>query len=68
MEATHSASQTAGLVGSFGQAHFGFCVLGDQRLVKRAVVTADALLRHPGGTLPHKLPRKELLGFYDQPF
>jgi hypothetical protein len=29
------------------------------------VITGDALLRHPGGTLPAKLPRAELLGFYD---
>ena len=65
MEATYSAARTTGLVDSFGQMNFGACVLGDQRLVKRAVLSADALLRHPGGTLPHKLPRKELLGFYD---
>jgi hypothetical protein len=65
MEATDSVSSGTGLVGSFGQTHFGACVLGDRRLVKRAVATADALLRHPGGTLPQKLPRNELLGFYD---
>jgi hypothetical protein len=56
MDATHRPS--------FGEEHFGACALGDRRLTRRAVVTADALLRHPGGTLPAKLPRAELLGFY----
>lgn len=50
---------------SFGQAHFGDCLLGDLRLTKRAIITADAMLRHPGGTLPAKLLKNELLGFYD---
>jgi hypothetical protein len=54
-----------GTSSSFGQAHFGGCALGDRRLTKRAVITADALLRHPDGTLPAKLPTPELLGFYD---
>lgn len=49
----------------FGQAHFGGCEFGDRRLTHRAVVTADALMRHPGGSLPSKLPRAELYGFYD---
>lgn len=49
---------------SFGEEHFGACDLGDRRLTRRAVVTADALMRHPGGTLPAKLPRAELRGFY----
>jgi hypothetical protein len=65
MEAARSNGSVAGLGCQFGQVHFGACMLGDQRLVKRAVTTADALLRHPGGTLPQKLGRKELLGFYD---
>ncbi len=51
--------------GSFGQTHFGGCVLGDRRLVKRAVGTADAMLSRPGGTLPAKLRGAQLTGFYD---
>ena len=50
---------------TFGQQHFGGCQLGDKRLNRRAVITADAMLRHPDGTLPAKLPKAELLGFYD---
>lgn len=50
---------------SFGQIHFGDCDLGDVRLTRRAVITADAMLRHPAGTLPAKLPKAQLLGFYD---
>jgi hypothetical protein len=50
---------------SFGQEHFGGCILGDKRLTARAVISADAMMRHPGGTLPGKLPKAELLGFYD---
>ena len=56
---------TTGLGVSFGEEHFGACNLGDKRLTRRAVITADALLRHPGGTLPQKLRKAELLGFYD---
>ncbi len=50
---------------SFGQEHFGQCSFGDKRLTSRAVISADALMRHPGGTLPAKLPRARLCGFYD---
>jgi hypothetical protein len=50
---------------SFGQEHFGGCIFGDKRLTARAVITADAMMRHPGGTLPGKLPKTELCGFYD---
>ena len=50
---------------TFGQEHFGGCELGDRRLTQRAIITGDALLRHPDGTLPSKLPKAELLGFYD---
>jgi hypothetical protein len=56
---TTSASQ------HFGDLHFGTCNFGDKRLTARAVSTADALMRHPGGTLPAKLPRAQLCGFYD---
>jgi hypothetical protein len=55
----------SGFVSSFGQEHFGGCQFGDKRLTARAVVTGDALLRHPGGTLPAKLPKAELGAFYD---
>lgn len=50
---------------SFGVAHFGAAQLGDKRLTARAIITADAMMRHPGGSLPDKLSRPELLGFYD---
>lgn len=50
---------------SFGDQHFGSSEFGDKRLIGRAVLTADAMMRHPGGTLPEKLPKAELLGFYD---
>jgi hypothetical protein len=50
---------------AFGAAHFGAAQLGDKRLTARAVRTANAMMRHPGGTLPDKLGRAELLGFYD---
>jgi hypothetical protein len=48
----------------FGEAHFGGCEFGDRRLTRRAVTTADAVMRHPGGTLPAKLAGNDLLGFY----
>jgi hypothetical protein len=48
-----------------GEQHFGSLVLNDKRLVDRAVLTADAMMRHPGGTLPEKLSKTELLAFYD---
>src|SRR4051794_14776081 len=50
---------------SFGQKHFGQCTFGDKRLTARAVITGDAFMRHPGGTLPAKLSKAELSGFYD---
>ena len=50
---------------SFGQIHFGACVLGDKRLVKRAIKSANAMLSRPGGTLPAKLHDADLTGFYD---
>jgi hypothetical protein len=63
--AISSAPAPLALAGTFGQEHFGDCELGDKRLTRRAVITADAMLRHPGGTLPDKLPVAQLLGFYD---
>ncbi len=50
---------------SFGMDHFGQCDLGEKRRTRRAVATADLLVRHPGGTLPDKLNRNaDLIGFY----
>jgi len=51
--------------GSFGETHFGKAELGDKRRTKRLVAVADALVRHPGGTLPEKLTAAgELDGLY----
>src|SRR5687767_16037012 len=52
------------LAGGVAQAHFGGCQFGDERLTRRAVRSAAAMLRHPGGTLPAKLEGNDLLGFY----
>jgi hypothetical protein len=40
---------------SFGQTHFGPCDLGHKQRNRCLVKIADAIHRHPGGTLPHKL-------------
>jgi hypothetical protein len=40
---------------SFGEIHFGGAELGNKARTRRLVKVADALLKHPGGTLPHKL-------------
>lgn len=48
----------------FAEKQFGGCRFGDDRLTRRAVTTAAAVMRHPGGTLPTKLGGNELLGFY----
>lgn len=60
-----SLASTADTSSHFGDLHFGACDFGDKRLTARAASTADALMRHPGGTLPAKLPRDKLHGFYD---
>ena len=65
MDAGICLTLESGAEASFGQLHFGGCEFGDKRLTDRAVISGDALMRHPGGTLPQKLPRAELLGFYD---
>lgn len=65
MEAEICAAAAVGPNSSFGQDHFGECQFGDGRLTARAVVTGNAFMRHPGGTLPAKLPKTELNGFYD---
>lgn len=41
---------------SFGQVHFGTVELGDQRRNRRLPQLVDEILRHPGGTIPQKLP------------
>jgi hypothetical protein len=40
---------------SFGTLHFGTAQLGDIRRTRRLVQAADAIVQHPGGTLPQKL-------------
>src|SRR4051794_7913165 len=40
---------------SFGSLHFGEAQLGDVRRTRRLVRAADAIVQHPGGTLPQKL-------------
>lgn len=40
---------------SFGEIHFGDAKLGNRARTRRLVKVADALVRHPGGTLPDKL-------------
>jgi hypothetical protein len=65
MEAGINRDLTVDVLSGFGEEHFGGCVFGDKRLTDRAIVSGAALMRHPGGTLPSKLPRAELHGFYD---
>ena len=65
MDAGICPSLENGTQTGFGRRHFGACDFGDKRLTDRAVLTGDALMRHPGGTLPEKLPRAQLCGFYD---
>ena len=40
---------------SFGEIHFGGAELGNRARTRRLVKVAEALVRHPGGTLPHKI-------------
>lgn len=42
---------------SFGTRNFGAINLGDRRRTARLVHGADAMCRHPGGTLPDKFPK-----------
>lgn len=39
----------------FGETHFGACDLGHKQRNRCLVKVANAIHRHPGGTLPHKL-------------
>ena len=43
------------LAPSFGETHFGMADLGHAMRNRCLVRIADAIHRHPGGTLPHKL-------------
>ena len=50
---------------SFGERNFKDLPLGDPRRTRRLVRAADAMCRHPGGTLPDKFPRPaDLRAFY----
>ena len=40
---------------SFGEMNFANAQLADRRRTKRLVAVADAIARHPGGSLPQKL-------------
>ena len=51
--------------GGFGEKNFGSCVLGDKRRTRRLVTTADAIMAHPGGSLPDKMGSPAMLkGLY----
>ncbi len=50
---------------TFGEVNFGDAKLGDVRRTNRLVAVADAIVRHPGGSLPEKLETpKERDGMY----
>ena len=50
---------------SFGERNFGAADLGDERRSRRLPKLVTQMQRHPGGTLPQKLPRPEdLEAFY----
>lgn len=50
---------------SFGERHFGGAELGDRRRSERLPQLVDEMQRHPGGSLPQKLPRSaDLEAFY----
>jgi len=55
MNAQARDQQASLLAESFGEVNFGTAVLGDLRRTKRLVRVADAMVRHPGGSLPEKL-------------
>ena len=40
---------------TFGELNFGGARLGDARRTKRLIRIADAIMRHPGGSLPEKM-------------
>jgi hypothetical protein len=53
---TPTTAATADSGGTFGSLHFGSAMLGDVRRTARLVRTADTIVKHPGGTLPDKIP------------
>lgn len=56
---------TYGTNSDLGQAIFGRAQLGDRRRTARLVKTFNLMQRHPGGTLPDKLPSPaDLRAFY----
>lgn len=63
---SRARSQQAGLqTESFGEINFGNAVLGDRRRTKRLVQVANAMIQHPGGSLPEKMRSPaELEGLY----
>ena len=44
---------------SFAERNFGAADLGDERRTRRLPKLVEQMIRHPGGTLPQKLPRPE---------
>jgi hypothetical protein len=49
----------------FAQTHFAGARLGDARLTKRLIASADRIARRPGGSLPDKMQSpKDLKGLY----
>ena len=52
---------------SFGERNFGGADLGDGRRSRRLPKLVDEMERHPGGTLPQKLPRPEDLEAFYRP-
>src|SRR5436190_14488555 len=54
-----------GCAAAFGERHFGQARLKDARRTKCLVRMAERVVRHPGGTLPHKLAKKDLKAFYN---
>ena len=65
IESQESSERLDAQTMSFGEVHFGEAKLGDRRRTRRLVHVADALVRHPGGSLPEKLRGSgELEGLY----
>ena len=54
-------SITTAVQPTFGEVNFAAAQLGDVRRTRRLVALADALRRHPGGSLPDKLPAPQQL-------
>src|SRR5258706_12239872 len=60
-----AAAAAATVSSSLVQTHLGVCVGGYERVVRRGLTTADAMLSRPSGTLAGKLHGAALTGFYD---